>query len=183
MKKLLAEEEEEERKRQFALQKAEIHQLESFVKTRSKELDTEIESLREKLKTKTTTMGSNATAANRSMTPTMRSTTRSLSPGSIENDSLGHLTHAAAHGSLQMQGQAIGRVELNPQMIMEESRSAAHKMNKQTREFQRELLRSEQLQEEILGDKQSLAVKAGDDRKQQLITFLAKLRLSKCFRF
>ena len=183
IKKLIAEEEEEERKRQFAIQKAEINQLESFVKKRAKEVDMEIEALREKVKARTggTLPPTTGKGTTRTGLPPGSSNAKYMT-GSIENDSISHLANSTP---MEMKGKALGRVELDPHQLMEESRQAAATMNRQTRTLQKEVSKSEQVQEDIMSRTLDgvQSMKLTDDRKQQLIAFLAKLRLSEYHSF
>ena len=84
------------------LQNAEYRQLESFIKTRSRQLDGEIKVLKESLAAK----GKNFTA---------------------ENDSLQNASEAH---KLNLQGEAIGKIALDPDYLSRETRKAGPSISK-----------------------------------------------------
>lgn len=123
-----------------SVHRAEIAQLETFIKNRSKQLDSEINALKDKIRASGRLSGS----PNRST--------------SIENDSL---RSSGKFKDLLVQGNAMGTVDLDPNVLMQRSKAAANALAKETETLQ---VRRPMIHV--------------DEQKEYLISFLAKLRLS-----
>lgn len=95
--------------------KAEMEQLSTFIKKRSQVLEDEISDMQQKFRS--TDRGREALAA--------ASTARPRRTGSVENDSL---EHVAEFGDLHLQGTGLGKVQLQPKNLIQESKRAAPKL-------------------------------------------------------
>lgn len=142
--------------RNKSIRREEVKQLEQFVKKRSQELDHEILSLRDKLKN-TSTLPQSSTLD--------RSYKTKAFVGSVENDTLQHLV---GESPLNVRGSGVNKVSLDPTLLMEESRQHANEFASQSKKLQHQL---DQIQHEKQGNLH--------DHKDHLVSFLAKLRLSK----
>ena len=126
------------------IHKKELDQLSSFIRKRNHDLDEEISYMRDKLR---------SSSQDRPLESGLKGLHRS---NSIENDSLNHV---AENPDMRLQGKALGKVELQPNRIMQESRLAAPQLTAATKVFE--------------------SRKAHQTNTDQLVTLLAKIKLSK----
>jgi hypothetical protein len=133
-----------------SIHEAEVDQLSTFIKKRSQALDEEINDLQQKLKT--SSRGREALTTH--STSKFQGTNRT---SSIENDPL---QSTAEFSDLRLDGTGLGKVQLQPARILQESRKATPQLAASSKLFE--------TQRNYQPD------------TDQLVTFLAKLKLSKC---
>jgi hypothetical protein len=159
-------------KHKSTVREEELKQLQSYVRKRSQDIDVEILQLREKLKSKglnetmktlpssTTSMFGNSSLFQQSLKDTVG--TKSKLPASVENDSIMQMPNITGLG---IDGKGINKVVLDPPSILTKSKDEAPKYEANINKIER------------MKEKQQVIM--SEDERDHLITFLAKLKLSK----
>lgn len=137
-----------------SLRKSEINQLESFIKTRSHEVDTEINQLREKLK-KSGKLGSHG----------------HLLPDPNASAALNAdiISQTTGKGGMAVTGTGLGRVNLHSNRLLQQSKTETAQLSRNVDTFRRITAAPENTNNGTLSDSAVL---------KQVSTFLSTLKLS-----
>jgi hypothetical protein len=144
------------RKHHQTVHEQEVKQLETYVKKRSEELDEEINSLRNKLKNRTLNDVVNDKSSSRRF------------GSSVEDASLKKVGYTS--DGLTIGGKGLGKVNLDPSNLLNQARKQNSRYDSETKKLEKMKSKHETTKKKV---------EMSEEERDHLITFLAKLKLSK----